>query len=57
MLSTRWKNRNFIFAMNGQSGKFVGDMPVDKRLYWKWYGIYAAICTAVSWLLLYFFFL
>ena len=57
LLTTNYQGKSYQFAMNGQSGKFVGDMPVDKRLYWKWYGIYAAICTAVSWLLLYFFFL
>ena len=57
LLTTSYQGKLYHFAMNGQSGKFVGDMPVDKRLYWKWYGIYAAICTAVSWLLLYFFFL
>ena len=27
MLSTRWKDQNFLFAMNGQTGKLVGDLP------------------------------
>ena len=43
--------------MNGQTGKFVGDMPTDKKLYWKWHMIYTAICGGVSWLILYFFLL
>lgn len=38
VLSTRWKDQNFLFAMNGQTGKFVGDLPVDerkaRRLFW-----------------------
>lgn len=30
MLTTSWNGNNYIFAMNGQTGKFVGDLPVDK---------------------------
>ena len=30
MLSTQWKGKNFLFAMNGQTGKLIGDLPVDK---------------------------
>ena len=34
MLSTKWKDQNFLFAMNGQSGKLVGDLPIDSKKYW-----------------------
>ena len=30
MLTTSWQDENYIFAMNGQTGKFVGDLPIDK---------------------------
>ena len=30
MLSTQWKGKNFLFAMNGQTGKLIGDLPIDK---------------------------
>ena len=30
LLNTSWNDRKFVFAMNGQSGKFVGDLPTDK---------------------------
>ena len=26
----KWNGQNYLFAMNGQTGKFVGDLPVDK---------------------------
>lgn len=29
ILNTSWKGKNYLFAMNGQTGKFVGDLPVD----------------------------
>ncbi|MBR0164822.1 MAG: hypothetical protein IJQ12_09135 [Lachnospiraceae bacterium] len=31
MLSTTWEGQNYLFAMNGQSGKFVGNLPLDKK--------------------------
>lgn len=36
MLSTRWKDKTFIFAMNGQSGKFIGDLPVSMGRYFAY---------------------
>jgi len=37
MLSTRWNGQNFLFAMNGQTGKLIGDLPVDKGKYWRYF--------------------
>ena len=39
MLSTRWKDQNFLFAMNGQTGKLVGDLPVNWGKYWLTFGL------------------
>ena len=36
MLNTRWKDQMFTFAMNGQTGRFIGDLPTDKGKFWKW---------------------
>ena len=30
LLNTTWQGKKYTFAMNGQTGKFVGDLPVDK---------------------------
>lgn len=44
MLSTKWNDQNFIFAMNGQTGKLVGDLPVDNGKKWSYFaGIGAAL--------------
>ena len=43
LLNTSWKDKKYTFAMNGQTGKLVGDLPVDKSLFWKWFaGLFAA---------------
>jgi predicted RNA-binding Zn-ribbon protein involved in translation (DUF1610 family) len=36
LLSTQWNKQNFLFAMNGQTGKLIGDLPVDWGRYRNW---------------------
>ena len=31
LLNTSWNGKNYTFAMNGQTGKFVGDIPTDNK--------------------------
>lgn len=45
MLNTRWKGKDFLFAMNGQTGKLVGDLPVSWGRFW---GLFAAIAVPLS---------
>ena len=33
LLNTKWEGKDYLFAMNGQTGKLVGDLPIDKRKY------------------------
>lgn len=48
LLSTTWKGEKYLFAMNGQSGKMVGNLPVDKAAYRKWlFGLAGAVGAAV----------
>ena len=47
LLNTKWNGKTYTFAMNGQTGKLVGDLPMDKALYNKWFfGITAAVSAA-----------
>nr|MBP3599233.1 hypothetical protein [Eubacterium sp.] len=48
LLNTSWNGEKYIFAMNGQTGKFVGNLPLDKGAYWKWFGGLASICSVVA---------
>ena len=36
MLNTRWRDQTYTFAMNGQTGQFIGDLPTDKGAFWKY---------------------
>ena len=33
LLNTTYQGKQYTFAMNGQTGKFVGDLPLDKAAY------------------------
>lgn len=47
LLNTSWKGKKYTFAMNGQTGKFVGDLPMDKSAFTRWFlGLTAGISAA-----------
>lgn len=37
ILNTNWNGQKYTFAMNAQTGKFVGDLPMDKGLRNKYF--------------------
>ncbi|RHR11036.1 hypothetical protein DWX58_00820 [Pseudoflavonifractor sp. AF19-9AC] len=45
MLNSKWRGKDFLFAMNGQTGKLVGDLPVSWGRFW---GLFAAIVAPLS---------
>ena len=45
MLNTKWRGKDFLFAMNGQTGKLVGDLPVNWLKFW---GLFAAIAAPLA---------
>ena len=55
MLSTRYNGKSYLFAMNGQTGKLVGDLPVSMGRYFGWFfgiaGSAAAVLAALLFLL------
>ena len=49
ILNTRWRDKDYLFAMNGQTGKLVGDLPVDKGKYWgAFLGIAAGLLVLLN---------
>ena len=59
LLNTTWRGKQYTFAMNGQTGKFVGDLPVDNGRFWKYVlaftPAYGAVAFGILWLLHHFF--
>ena len=52
MLHTRWKDNDFLFAMNGQTGRLIGDLPVDKAKVAAWFAaISLPLMAFLTWLL------
>ena len=46
LLSTRWQDKNYLFAMNGQTGKLIGDLPVSKGRLAIWFlGLFAVFAA------------
>ncbi len=37
LLSTKWEDQTFLFAMNGQTGKMTGNLPVSKLKQLLWF--------------------
>ena len=57
LLHTRYKDQDYLFGMNGQTGKFVGDLPTDWGAFWRWwfliFFLVSAIAGAICWLSMY----
>ncbi len=55
ILNTTWKGEKYTFAMNGQTGKLVGNLPLDKGAYkrslWGLTALIGAVCYGLSYLL------
>ena len=52
LLNTTWNGTKYTFAMNGQTGKFVGDLPLDKSAYNKQWLIMGAIIGLVIYVIM-----
>jgi len=48
ILNTTFEGEKYTFAMNGQTGKFVGDLPMDKGKFAKYFAVSAAIGSLIG---------
>ena len=54
MLSTQYRGKIYRFAMNGQTGKFVGELPVDWRKFWTLFGTITTVGVLLGGLMYFF---
>ena len=45
LLNTKYQGKNYTFAMNGQTGRFIGNLPISKG---KLAGLFAGVAAGVS---------
>ena len=53
ILNTQWNGQKYTFAVNGQTGKTAGDLPMDASAFWTWLlsisAAVAAVVFAICW--------
>ena len=54
MLSTKWNGQNYLFAMNGQTGKMTGDLPVDNMRFIMFFLMFTLLIGIAIFALMYF---
>lgn len=49
MLHSKYQDKIYVFAMNGQTGKMTGTLPIDKKRQWSWFaGVTAGVALVIS---------
>ena len=54
MMSTKYEDQIYTFGVNGQTGKMVGSLPVDKGKYFRYLALATVIAMAVLQIAVYF---
>lgn len=56
ILNTKYKDKIYTFAMNGQTGKFIGELPVCRKKYWSYlggiFGVLSVITCMIAWMIM-----
>lgn len=47
-LRTRWQGQDYLFMMNGQTGKMVGDLPVSYGKFWASVAVFSVLFSALA---------
>ena len=50
MIKTKFEGKTYLFAMNGQTGKLIGDLPASKQKFTAFVGLLTAAITGILFL-------
>ncbi len=48
ILNTKYNGEKYMFAVNGQTGKVSGKLPIDKKKFWLYFAGIAAVIAAIG---------
>lgn len=48
MMTTKYQDKAYTFGINGQTGRMVGELPIDKSKYWKYVCLSALIALVIG---------
>lgn len=48
LMSTKYNGERYMFAVNGQTGKVSGKLPIDKKKFWLYFAGIAALVIAIG---------
>jgi DNA-directed RNA polymerase subunit RPC12/RpoP len=51
LLVTQYKGKKYTFAMNGQTGKFIGELPVCKKRFWGFTALFTLGISVIAYIL------
>jgi predicted RNA-binding Zn-ribbon protein involved in translation (DUF1610 family) len=54
MLNTKYGDKIYSFAMNGQTGKFIGNLPISWVKFWLWFFCIFISLSLIGFLILFF---
>lgn len=54
ILSTKYRGKTYKFAMNAQTGRFVGELPISWRKFWGIFSLITGIVTVIGTVILLF---
>jgi hypothetical protein len=48
LLTTKWEGKDYLFAINGQTGRLAGDLPCSMTKYWRLFAVIAGVLSVLG---------
>jgi DNA-directed RNA polymerase subunit RPC12/RpoP len=48
LLTTKWEGKDYLFSINGQTGRLAGDLPCSMTKYWRLFAVIAGVLSVLG---------